>query len=429
MRLSVYWGDLTDVQRRFEEACRSNDRVVLRCGRQVGKTEYLARRVVRGVLRGHQIWWLAPTHQLTRVGFLRCMHLVRKLPRGIASRIRVRRSAPYRVECGVGWCDFLTTRTPESLQGATLHEVVVDEAASVRDLEYLLAQYVEPTLAVRRGKLILASTPRGLNDFYRLAQSPYFVEVHASSYESPYISAEWLESQRVRYVEEGRELAFRQEYLAEWIRESGHFFERLPVVVDECPDAGVYIAGIDWGYSSPFAVVGVSVQGGVVYVVREVYRRRLDADEQARMALELNAQRYVCDPSTPAHVLETWRMAGLSPEPGLADRVGGWDLMRQLIRHGRLVVHRSCFHLLDEFQRAEVSLRRVDDLEGDDHALDALRYALLYAERKAYIQSRLERHNEELHAKLRGDAVLAHEMEEARRQYVRRASRGRRYIR
>lgn len=424
--LDAYWGELTNVQRRFDEACESHPRVALRCGRQVGKTEYLARRVIKNLLQERACWWLAPTHQLTKIGFLRCVMLIRKLPPSLARCFKLKRSAPFRIEFAQGACDYLTTRTPESLQGATLDEVVIDEAASVRELEYLLMQYIEPTLAIKKGRLIMASTPRGLNDFYKLCQSPHIYEVHATTPESPLIPNEWLQAQYQRYRDEGRETLYRQEYLAEYIAESGHYFERLPQVVDKIPDEATthyHVVGIDWGYSSPFAAVALSIVNGMIYVVREIYKARLEADEQARLILTLPAQRYVCDPSTPAHVLEAWRAAGLTPYPALNDRIGGWDLMRTLIRQNKLIIHRSCFHLLDEFQRAEINLRHPDDLEGDDHALDALRYALLHAERAATLQIRRANYEQALYERLAPDRILIDEMERARQAYIKRAKR------
>jgi hypothetical protein len=56
--------------------------------------------------------------------------------------------------------------------------------------------------------------------------------------------------------------------------------------------------------------------------------------------------------------------------------VGGWQYIRQLIAQDKLQVHKHCFNLLDEFQAAQAHLRNPDDLVGEDHALDALRYAL-----------------------------------------------------
>jgi hypothetical protein len=421
--LPRYWGELTAVQEEFERACES-PRVVLRCGRQVGKTEYLARRTVRNLLCGKRVWWLAPTHQLCRVGFQRCVHLVNKLPDSVRRLFKLKRSAPFRVSFGEAYVDFLTTRNADSLQGETLDEVVIDEAATVRDLLRVIDERIEPTLVVRRGRLILASTPRGLNEFAELCKSPYWREVHAPTSANPLVSMEWLRQQRERYESEGRLYYYLQEFEAEILSDVGLFFERLPEVVDALPEASGYdVCGIDWGYSAPFAAVYLLVKDSVVYVGREVYARRLNADEQARRVLSVTARVYVADASTPEQVLEAWRIQGLAPLAGSRDRSGGWDLIRQLIREGRMKVHRECIHLLDEFQSAQVDERKPDDLVGEDHALDALRYAILHAFNLSYRQQRLQAYREQLAGRLSADAVSVALADRARSEYIKRARR------
>lgn len=425
--LPRYWGDLSPIQQEFERAAADGKRVVLRCGRQVGKTEYLARRTVQNLLLGKRCWWLAPTHQLCRVGFQRCVSLLRKLPKPVADAFRIKRSAPYRIAIGDAYCDFLTTRTPDSLQGETLDEVVIDEAATIRDLAQVVEQYVEPTLAVKGGTLILASTPKGRNDFAEYCRSEYWSEVHAPSSANPLISKEWLIQQRAKYEAEGRLFYYLQEFEAQVLEKVGLFFERLPEVVEEVPAyAQADGCGLDWGYSAPFAAVYVVIRDGVVYVSREVYKRRLNGDEQARLALATPARVYVADPSVPDHILEEWRAAGLSPKAGVADRVGGWDLIRQLIREGRLKVHKECFHLLDEFQQAEVDERKPDDLTGEDHALDALRYIMLHAFSMAHRQQRAHEYRLAQQQGLQPDSVLVQLMEQGRQSYLREARKQRR---
>jgi len=425
--LPRYWGELSPIQQEFERAVSESDRVVLRCGRQVGKTEYLARRVLRNLLLGKRCWWLAPTHQLCRVGFQRCCALLRKLPRKLADAFGVKRSPPYRIQLGDAYCDYLTTRTPDSLQGETLDEVVIDEAATIRELAQVIEQYVEPTLAVRRGMLILASTPKGKNDFAEYCRSPYWAEVHAPSRANPLIDPAWLNQQREKYEAEGRLYYYLQEYEAQILDKIGLFFERLPEIVEAVPaHSQADGCGLDWGYSAPFAAVYVVIRDGVVYVSREVYRRRLTGDQQAQLALATPAKVYVADPSTPEHILDAWRSAGLVPKPAVSDRVGGWDLVRQLIREDRLKVHKDCFHLLDEFQSAEVDERKPDDLTGEDHALDALRYVILYAFGVAHRQQRLHEYRVAQQQGLQPDAVLAQLMEQGRQEYIRQARKQRR---
>lgn len=422
-KLSQLWGNYTPLQQQMEAACQASDRVVLRCGRQVGKTEYLARRVVRSLLRGQDVWWLAPTHQLGKIGFRRCVSLIRKLPRAVRRQFKVRRSAPFEISYQGHACTFLTTNNPDSLQGATLDLVVIDEAATVRDLQAIVEQYVEPTLAIRKGKLILASTPKGENDFAAYCRNPRWLEVHAPTTANPLIDPAWIEQRRRELEAEGRLFYFRQEYLAEIVSEVGAFFEKLPVVAD-LPTLPEYdYCGLDWGSSSPYAAVYLSIDHERVYVHDELYRRHVRAEDQARQILARRAKVYVVDPSVPEGVLTIWKEAGLVPKLGSRDRVGGWEILRDLIAQDRLWISPRCQQLIREFHEAVRDPKRPDDLVGDDHALDALRYAVVEALGMLWLKERVERRRRELYESLHPDKVMIALMEQARRSYLGKARR------
>lgn len=425
--MSECWGVLTPLQERFEQAVRESDRVVFRCGRQSGKTEYLARLVVRSLLQGKDVWWLSPRHQLNKVGFRRSVQLIRKLPRWIRCRFRVRRSSPFEIEYRGAVCTFLSTNEPETLQGATLDLCVIDEAATERDLQTVVEQFVEPTLAVRKGKLILASTPKGENGFAEYCRNPRWKEVHAPTTENPLIDPAWIEARRQELESEGRSYFYCQEYLAEIVSEIGAFFERLPVI-DELPAQWEHThCGIDWGSSSPFAAVYLTVDHERVYVHREIYRRHVRAEEQAKQILSHKARVYVVDPSLPEGVATVWKEAGLVPKLGSRDRIGGWEILRDLIAQDRLVISPRCQNLIREFQEAVRDPRRTDDLIGDDHALDALRYAVVEALGSLYYQQHAQRRQSELYESLQPDRVMVALSERARQSYIRAAMRRSRF--
>jgi hypothetical protein len=354
---------------------QSDTILVIRCGRRFGKTYYLASLALESLLRQQQVWWVSPTYRLARVGFGTLIAHIRKLPRPLRQHIQLYRSLPYRATFGKGWVEFLTTRLPDSLQGEGLDLIVYDEAATDRNLTEVIEQYLLPTTFDRNGRIILASTPKGANDFaHYCEQYPCYV---APTYANPLIRPETLERYRQQLEAEGRGYLYRQEVLAEIVKELGAFWERLPALYEGELPATAEVVGIDWGYSSPFAAVWVYRISDRYVVGHEVYRQYLSPDEQAKQVLRLpKARRYVCDPSVPEHVYESWRKAGLTPLPASRDRVGGWQYIRQLIAQGKLQVHKHCFHLLDEFQAAQAHIRKPDDLVGEDHALDALRYAL-----------------------------------------------------
>ena len=425
IRLSDCWGDLTPLQQQFNIACRESDRVVLRCGRQVGKTEYLARRTVAAVLQGKQVWYLTPTHQLGKVAFRRCVALVRKLPADVRRQFKARRSAPHELmHASGGMATWLTTGNPDSLQGATLDECIIDEAATVRDLTQIIEQYVEPTLAVKRGRLVLASTPKGEGDFAKYCR--LWREVHAPTTANPLIDPAWVEARRQELEAQGRGYYFRQEYLAEIVDELGVFWERLPTVGTLDAQQPYDACGIDWGVSSPYAAVYIGIVGDTLYVADELYRAGVAAEDQARMILTRKARMYVADPSTPDGVLTVWRECGLVPKLASRDRVGGWEMIRQLIAADKLVISPNCQHLLDEMTHAQHDPRRPDDLIGDDHALDALRYAVVELYTLLGLRVRtLQRHAQQESA-LQPDSVMVALAERARQNYIRAATRKRR---
>jgi hypothetical protein len=364
---------------RQAEAARlicSSRNVALRCGRRFGKTSLLAAELLWYVLMGKRCWWVAPTHALCRMGFTYVKQFVRRLPIHVRRQVRLINSPPFRIEYGSGVAEFYSSRIPDNLQGAGNDLVIVDEAATEQEGELLIEQYIRPTLLDRGGKLVIASTPKGRNWFADYCARPDFKEFVASTYDNPLIDPSEIDQLR----EQLSEAAFRQEILAEIVEESGRFWDIQPSL---CTN-GTHIhneadvCGIDWGYASPFAAVWLKRDGERFVVLREEYGAGLDADEQARRVLAgPRAKRYVCDPTTPEQVLRAWREAGLNNVlPASRDRAGGWARMRVLIREGKLVVNSSCFNLLREFQEAETDPRNVHDLVGDDHALDALRYAL-----------------------------------------------------
>jgi len=127
--------------------------------------------------------------------------------------------------------------------------------------------------------------------------------------------------------------------------------------------------------------VRVITDGQKYYVDELVYETKLTPEQQAeRIATLAKAQRnttIVIDPSTPDSAIRTYKLYGIAPKPAQNDRIGGWQLIRDLLEHDRLWVSSKCHYLLDEWEQAEYNIKRTDDLVAEnDHALDALRYAI-----------------------------------------------------
>ena len=370
--------------------CTGEKRVIWLCGRQVGKTELLARLTVDLILDGKQLLWVAPTHDLAQIGYERTaqrfaqfLQLYHNSYRKFA---RYKNSAPYHIKWQYtgGMCKWLTAKNYRQLQGYTLDWVVIDECASIDDLQHILDSYLIPTISVKMGGILLASTPRGYGDFAKLAESDEYYTVHLTTLEGGLVSQEFLDEQQERYHKRGAEHLFEQEFLGNVIKTSGKYFTRDPIISADKPNwlnSTRCVIGVDWGYTSPFAAVRVITDGQIYYVDELVYETKLTPEQQAeRIATLAKAQRnttIVIDPSTPDSAVKTYKLYGISAKPANNDRIGGWQLIRDLLEHDRLWVSPKCHYLLEEWQEAEYNIKRTDDLIADsDHALDSLRYAI-----------------------------------------------------
>jgi hypothetical protein len=387
--LSDYWsciGNPHDEQLRLLELITANRRVAATCGRRWGKTWLSSAWALWRVLCGEQVWWIAPSHHLSRAGFEYCLQHIRKLPTAVHRQVKVKRSSPYEISYSVGSLMFLSADNLWQLQARGLDLVVVDEAGEITELATLIDQYLAPTLIDRAGRLLLIGTPRGgtQSDYYAISTRPEFARLQSASENNPHIDHAELE----RLKQELPESLYRQELLGEFVDLSGRAFPKLNIdylenaVMEDC------VVGLDWGTYSPAAAVLVArLPDGVLYACAEVYgvdynaHQFADAVKQMVEQEQASVRRYVLDAACfnrtdgLVSVAERFRERDVNVQPATRDRAGTLVLLRQLLAERKLVISPACKNLLNELRSAEVHPSR-DDIVGDDHALDALRYAV-----------------------------------------------------
>lgn len=177
---------------------------------------------------------------------------------------------------------------------------------------------------------------------------------------------------------------YRQEVLGEftkfdglvypWFREDDH-------VVADAP-AGPYdrvIYGVDWGFSNPSVALAIGIKGDQYVVLDEFAEPRITdddlADVVAGMYDEYGPGTVFCDPAEPGSI-ETFKRAGL-------DATGAENPITPGIKYvtsmqDQLLVHDSCQTLINEFGMYQYrdDDARDEPIDANNHALDALRYAL-----------------------------------------------------
>jgi len=161
--------------------------------------------------------------------------------------------------------------------------------------------------------------------------------------------------------------------------------------------------GFDWGYAKPWVALWLAQNPdtGQVICYREAWGTRMHDSEIARTILEASAGEYIsamyCDPSiwakkndvSTADIIGGFKGWNIPLQPANNDRLDGWRRVREYLAWQEdgdggvavsplLVVGANCKYLIRSLPNQIHDEIRVEDLDtdGDDHAVDALRYSL-----------------------------------------------------
>ena len=196
----------------------SHKRKLLLCSRQTGKSEIAALAgAYKALFSAHaSVAVISPTLRQSRNLFERIESAI--LNTDPCPRIIRHTSTMIRLAHG-GTVRALPGDAPDKVRGLTATDIVIDEAAFVREAVLMV---VLPMLATTDGAMTMLSTPSG-------PQGPFYDAWHTSegwlktkvlATNCPRISAEFLADARRKLGE----MAYRQEYNCEFIQASSTFF-------------------------------------------------------------------------------------------------------------------------------------------------------------------------------------------------------------
>lgn len=178
--------------------------------------------------------------------------------------------------------------------------------------------------------------------------------------------------------------AYRQEIEGQFVSFEGLVYKWFddanivaPDALPETYDKTIY--GVDWGGSAPTAILALRHAGDAWYVVDEFYQRRVVNDtivsELDRMHDRYGPGPVYCDTNEPRAIQQLSREGYDAREADKAVETG--------IRHvdslrDRLYVAEGCQNVINEFNAYQYKDAGESDdvLKENDHAMDALRYAL-----------------------------------------------------
>lgn len=237
-----------------------------------------------------------------------------------------------------------------SVLGENFHFVALDEAARIpADAWY---DAIMPTLADNAGDALLISTPKGRNWFFDeyMRQDGRQQSWRAPSTDNPSVNIrQAAELARDRVPER----TYRQEWLAEFVEDSGGVFRRVTDAATASPlshpeDGHTYVIGVDFGKLNDFTVA----------IVMDVQTRAVVAiDRYNRIDYTIQAERLKI-------LHQQWQAQSIVAEVNVAEM-----LLEVLSRDGLPIVPfrttaQTKAPLIDAltlaFERGEISILRTD---------------------------------------------------------------------
>lgn len=231
-------------------------------GRRWGKSHMAGVYALTAADLGGAVAWVAPTYKNARAPW----RFTESLVAPAAARLRINRSEHVMEFPSGGRMSVYSADNDVALRGESFDLVIVDEAAQIREETY--TDVLLPTLADRDGRILLISTPKGRNWFWREWMRGLSDGQQVASWTAPSSANPMPTIQAAARLARGRvpERTYRQEWLAEFV-EDGTFFPNVTACATATAQpSGVpgrqYAIGVDWaraagGDYTVFAVIDV----------------------------------------------------------------------------------------------------------------------------------------------------------------------------
>ena len=198
--------------------------------------------VEAALVRRQTVGYFAPTYKL----MLPVWEQVRRTLRAPAA---TEYKAERRIDTTTGGrIEFWSLDNEDAGRSRGYDLIVVDEAGLVRNLETIWRENLIPALLDRRGRAVLAGTPKGRGDFWRIHQTalddPRWATVRRSTSDNPRLDPADIALLRSAMTER----AARQELDAEFLDDGGAVFRNVRSCVGEIVRSNeAAVIGVDWG--------------------------------------------------------------------------------------------------------------------------------------------------------------------------------------
>lgn len=225
---------------------------ILDIGRQFGKTLLADNQALYWALndKGCKIGWVSPIYKQVKKVYLEIEQSL--VDSGLWAEHN--RTDLFLKTVHGSTIQFFSAERYDNIRGNTFDYLICDEFAFIDESAW--TEVLRATVLVKGKKVLLISTPKGKNHFYRLfqldGQNPQYKSFKMTSYDNPIINPTEIDDARLTLPDH----VFRQEYLAEFIEGGTELFSNI--THDDNPSKdGKLFAGIDLGRADDYTVLTI----------------------------------------------------------------------------------------------------------------------------------------------------------------------------
>lgn len=239
-------------------------------GRRWGKTYMSGVYSLTCADFGAAVAWVVPTYKNSRPVWRFAESQVTQV-----SGVSVHKSDRIITFPSGGWLGVYSADNDVGLRGESFDVVIIDEAAQVSEETY--SDVILPTLADRNGRLLMISTPKGRNWFWREWMRGQSDNKQIAAFTAPTSANPSPNIRKAFEMARDRvsERTFKQEWLAEFVDDGGGVFRNVrPCAIAERVNEPLpnhtYVAGLDWALSNDYTVLSIidATDKALVYIDR-----------------------------------------------------------------------------------------------------------------------------------------------------------------
>mgnify|MGYP003434306731 FL=1 len=225
---------------------------IVSIGRQFGKTMLGQNQALKWCVENSwKVGWISPTYKQCKKVFKEIVRALGKCP--FVSRIN---HSDLIIEFNNGGVlVFYSAEAYDTIRGETFDAEVCDEFAFYKSQAW--DEVLKATVLVRGKKVLIISTPRGKNQFYRIfnmaKDNSNYKSFFGTSYDNPFINVSEIEDARKSLPDH----IFRQEYLAEFLDDGSSVFRNIKECIKKGTESQIYYAGVDLGRVDDWTVLTI----------------------------------------------------------------------------------------------------------------------------------------------------------------------------